>query len=217
MLTVEQLTEELFYDPESGALVRKRTARPVYLEAHKGGPRIEVAGVRMGAYKVVLALWLGRYPEKHEYRHTSEDPMDLRAVAFKRRRGDGRKDCALCGENVVLENFHRNRQRKDNRGSYCADCLRQLSQKWGRVTRFAKYGLTEQKYAEMAAAQDHKCRICERPTAKERYGKLAIDHCHDTGEVRGLLCMNCNTALGMFRDSPRVLLRAAQYLLGKLP
>jgi hypothetical protein len=217
MLTVEQLAEELSYDPESGVLLRKRTARPVYLELRKNGPRIEVAGTRMAAYKAVLALWLGRYPEKHEYRHLSDDPLDLRAIAFRRRRGDGRKDCALCGNDVVLENFHRNPQRKDRRGSYCIDCVRQLSQKWNRTATVAKYGLTDQGYEDMAAAQGYKCRICERPATKERYGKLAVDHCHDTGVVRGLLCMYCNTALGKFRDSPRVLLRAAQYLLGRLP
>jgi hypothetical protein len=135
MLTVEQLTAELSYDPDSGLLIRRRTARPVYLEAHKSGPRIEVAGTRMAAYKVVLALWLGKYPEKYEYRHISEDPMDLRAVSFRRQRGDGRKVCVLCGEDVVLEYFHRNPQRKDNRGSYCVYCVRQANQKRNRTPR----------------------------------------------------------------------------------
>ena len=216
MLTVEQLAAELSYDPESGALIRKRTARPVYLEASAGGPRIEVAGQRMAAYKVVLALWLGRYPEKHEYRHIVEDPMDLRAVTFRRRRGDGRKDCALCGKDVALDHFHRTPQRKDNRGSYCIDCIRQLARSYHRRVTVAKYGMTEQDFEDLSAAQGYKCRLCDRPASKERYGKLSIDHCHDTGVVRGLLCLRCNTALGKFSDNPRTLLRAAQYLLGKL-
>lgn len=216
MLTIDQLNAELFYDPESGVLTRKRTAQPVYVEPHPSSPRVVVSGVRMPAYKVVLTLWLGRYPEKHEYRRVSEDPMDLRAVVFRRRRGDGRKDCALCGKDVALDHFHRNPQRKDRRGSYCVDCIRQLANKVNRTATVAKYGMSEQDYEDMAAAQGYKCRICERPASKERYEKLAIDHCHKTGQVRGLLCMYCNTSLGKFRDSPRVLLRAAQYLLGKL-
>lgn len=216
MLTVDQLQAELSYNPETGVLLRRRSQQPVYLERTKSGPRIEVGGTRMYAYKAVLALWLGRYPEPHEYRHIADDAHDLRAVTFKRRRGDGRKDCALCGKDVILDHFHRNPQRKDKRGSYCVDCVRQLSQKWSRTATVGQYGMTEQEYEDMAAAQGYKCRICERPAANERYGKLSIDHCHSTGVVRGLLCMYCNTALGKFRDNPRVLLRAAQYLLGKL-
>ena len=188
----------------------------MHLERTKSGPRIEVGGTRMYAYKAVLALWLGRYPEQHEYRHIADDAHDLRAVVFKRRRGDGRKDCALCGEDVVLEHFHRNPQRKDKRGSYCIDCARQLSQKHNRTATVAKYGMSEQEFENISAAQGYKCRICARSASKERYEKLSIDHCHSTGVVRGLLCLRCNTALGKFQDDPRVLLRAAQYLLGKL-
>lgn len=217
MLTVAQLQTELSYDPDTGVLLRKRTQQPVYLERTKSaGPRIEVGGYRMYAYKVVLGLWLGRYPEPHEYRHVADDANDLRAVTFKRRRGDGRKDCALCGKDVILDHFHRNPQRKDKRGSYCVDCARQLSRKQGRAATVAKYGLSEQQYEALSVAQNHSCRICARPAGRERYGKLSIDHCHTTGAVRGLLCLRCNTGLGKFGDNPRQLLRAAQYLLGKL-
>lgn len=217
MISIEQLAVELSYNPDTGVLLRNRTQRPVYLESGKGGPRVEVAGVRLSAYKVVLALWLGRYPEKHEYRHTADDPTDLRAVAFKRRRGDGRKDCASCGKDVELDNYHYNAKRKDKRGSYCVDCIRQLSRQWNRTATVAKYGMSEHDYEAMSAAQGHKCRICEKPANRERYGKLSIDHCHISGAVRGLLCISCNTSLGKFYDDPRMLLRAAQYLLGKLP
>jgi hypothetical protein len=55
--------------------------------------------------------------------------------------------------------------------------------------------------------QDWKCPICERPLVKTH-----VDHCHDTGVVRGILCPGCNVALGIFQDSPEILIRAADYV-----
>jgi hypothetical protein len=216
MITAEQLKLELSYNPDSGVLTRRSTGIPVYLERTSSGPRIVVLGFRMYARKAALAFIIGRYPEKHEYRFIGTDPMGLQASLFKRRRGDGRKDCALCGRDVELSSYHRNPQRKDKRGSYCVDCAKQLSAKHNSGTRASKYGMTEHEILQMSEAQDNKCAICLRPAHKERYGKLSVDHCHDTGKVRGMLCMYCNTALGKFNDSPRTLLQAAKYLLGKL-
>ena len=59
------------------------------------------------------------------------------------------------------------------------------------------------------------CDICNEhhTTIKDRTGKsLAVDHCHTTGEVRGLLCFGCNTALGRFKDDPTLLKNAIKYL-----
>jgi len=71
----------------------------------------------------------------------------------------------------------------------------------------SKYGITPERYNEMYIAQNGQCIIC---TIK--YDKLAIDHCHDTKIIRGLLCLNCNTALGQFKDNISNLQRAIQYL-----
>lgn len=67
----------------------------------------------------------------------------------------------------------------------------------------------------MWTAQEGLCAICHQPeTVKygDRVKDLAVDHDHETGEVRGLLCNNCNRALGMFGDSAERLLAAARYL-----
>lgn len=69
-----------------------------------------------------------------------------------------------------------------------------------------KYGLTPEKHSELLTAQDYKCAVChkEEPTH--------VDHCHASGEVRGLLCNSCNVAIGHLRDDPTILTNAIAYL-----
>lgn len=78
-----------------------------------------------------------------------------------------------------------------------------------RKATLKKYNLTEAEYAEMLERQKGVCAICFR---HQRYQHLAVDHCHKTGVVRGLLCVMCNRGLGRFFDSPVRLRRAAEYL-----
>lgn len=70
------------------------------------------------------------------------------------------------------------------------------------------YGLTEKEWAELLCKQGGKCPICEKSAPDH------VDHDHKTGKIRGLLCGQCNVALGMLKDSPRAALRAAKYLKG---
>lgn len=74
-----------------------------------------------------------------------------------------------------------------------------------------KYGITHNEYLGLLAAQDNSCAVCEVP-AEELERRLAVDHCHITGAVRGLLCTRCNMGLGYFRDRSEVLRKAAEYL-----
>ena len=83
-----------------------------------------------------------------------------------------------------------------------------------------EYGLSLDDYNEMLEAQNGVCLICDQPeTMKKWWGdeapRLHVDHDHFTGKIRGLLCSNCNTGLGKFRDSPRLLRRAEDYLRGE--
>lgn len=73
-----------------------------------------------------------------------------------------------------------------------------------------KYGLSMEEVDHLYKVQGNKCAIC-KDTFGDAY-KTQIDHCHDTGKVRGLLCINCNWLLGKSRDNPTLLREAANYL-----
>ena len=78
-----------------------------------------------------------------------------------------------------------------------------------------KFGIGLPEYIQMAVDRDNKCDICGRPERQVRAGKvkaLAVDHDHKTGAVRGLLCCDCNQALGKFEDSKDLLTSAIAYL-----
>jgi hypothetical protein len=71
-----------------------------------------------------------------------------------------------------------------------------------------KFNLSRERYAEMLVEQDGRCAICGGKQKRD----LAIDHCHRTGMVRGLLCGKCNTAIGSLNDNPELMRKAAAYV-----
>ncbi len=71
--------------------------------------------------------------------------------------------------------------------------------------------MTLDEYNRMLTAQGGVCAICGVKTARKGW-RLAVDHCHATGRVRGLLCHRCNSAIGMMRESAELMRRAADYL-----
>ena len=76
------------------------------------------------------------------------------------------------------------------------------------------YGITLEDYNRMFEEQGGKCAICsaEDTGGKHKDAAFHVDHCHDTGKVRGLLCNQCNLALGKFKDSKKLLQKALDYL-----
>lgn len=129
----------------------------------------------------------------------------------------GSQKCYLCDIVKPLAEFHRDRNRKIGHSVYCKVCACEKSREWRAadterakdLNRHRAFGLRRGEYAAMSAAQNGFCACCGRtPGAKG----LAIDHCHRTGRVRGLLCGNCNLGLGNFQDNPELLRKAISYL-----
>lgn len=75
------------------------------------------------------------------------------------------------------------------------------------------YGITRAEYEAMLEAQGGGCAICGAEMRDSTRMRLCVDHCHDTGRVRGLLCGHCNRGLGSFSDSLEMLDKARAYLL----
>ena len=98
----------------------------------------------------------------------------------------------------------------------CSEACRQDSYTNSYLKR--TYGIDLKTYQAMLAAQDHRCALCGDEgfvmnTDRHRM-KLVVDHCHSTGKVRGLLCHNCNRALGLFKDNIETMRRGISYLEG---
>lgn len=81
--------------------------------------------------------------------------------------------------------------------------------RWHLQTR---YGITIEEFDRMFALQSGVCAICHKPEKDNYKRRLSVDHDHNTGKVRGLLCHACNTAIGKFGDNPDRLESAARYL-----
>lgn len=78
-----------------------------------------------------------------------------------------------------------------------------------------KYGIDAAQYDLMLAKQNGVCAICKNVERSSMFGnrvKLAVDHCHKTGKVRGLLCSGCNTGIGHFNEDPERIRRAIDYV-----
>jgi NMD protein affecting ribosome stability and mRNA decay len=126
------------------------------------------------------------------------------------------KPCPRCGEAKPLTEFYSN-----GAGTYCKPCTKADVARWVRKNpeQFRqtqrrsilkrKYGLTEQDVENMLAAQDSACLIC---AASLHDAGFTVDHDHITGRVRGLLCSRCNRLIGLLRDDPAVVRRAASCL-----
>lgn len=136
------------------------------------------------------------------------------------------KVCTKCKVEKPISDFHRWAQMPDGYHNNCKQCkaaYRKIVDQQPHVLAktkeyhfIRKYGITLAQYDEMFQAQNGLCAICFNPeTHIGRSGKvvsLAVDHSHETGEVRGLLCHRCNVSLGNMNDDIQVLHNAISYL-----
>lgn len=75
-----------------------------------------------------------------------------------------------------------------------------------------RYGISLKQRDELIINQDYKCAICLKNLLKEESKRVHVDHCHDTGKIRGILCHYCNAGIGHFEDDLNLLQRAVIYL-----
>lgn len=138
------------------------------------------------------------------------------------------KLCTMCKKEKSISSFRsRGGNMKHLLKSRCNTCLygehkrwvdenldkvREYREKdsWTIVKRCLRRGITPEQLIDMYESQEECCAICH---IKIEISESAIDHNHKTGEFRGVLCKTCNRALGMFKDSPKIISSALQYLL----
>jgi hypothetical protein len=83
---------------------------------------------------------------------------------------------------------------------------------WRKAKLKSRWNLSLEEFQALLDAQDGVCAICKQPENPAYKRRLAIDHDHITGNIRGLLCHMCNTGLGKFGDNPELLIAASNYL-----
>jgi hypothetical protein len=116
------------------------------------------------------------------------------------------KKCGgFCGQELPVDQFHKDKTKKDERQSVCITCC-------ARRKRATKHGISMEQV--LVWEQRTRCAICGKP--QEHYagkGKSAcLDHCHTTGKIRGVLCHSCNIILGAAKDNPHILSACIDYL-----
>ncbi len=124
--------------------------------------------------------------------------------------------CPTCEQTLPLDvdHFHRDKNRPRGFVYQCKGCkakyeaARPSHYTYKSIARAKDYGMTPEQYKALEASQDGRCAICHSGSAET----LHIDHDHETGVVRGLLCNSCNVGLGHFKDSHELLAAALEYL-----
>lgn len=125
---------------------------------------------------------------------------------------DGRRPCHMCHRRKLPHEFHKNKARPDGLSPHCKTCWAEYVDGKSLVYRF---GMTTDDFKLLLSNQGGGCAVCGQKIGMRKNGRhmrLCVDHCHDTGKVRGILCNSCNNGIGRFRDNPVLLRKAADYL-----
>lgn len=128
------------------------------------------------------------------------------------------KVCKQCGKEGSLDLFQKDITKKDKVRPECKECTAAnrkkryspvVNRKNNMQKNFGK-GILET-YKHLFDLQGGVCAICQSPE-NGRYAHLSVDHNHDTGKIRGLLCNNCNRGIGLLKDDPKILEQAKEYI-----
>ena len=127
------------------------------------------------------------------------------------------KKCKECKEVKPKAEYWKMAKAADGLQYRCKPCALASRKKYAtpsyRKKAYLKntYGISKEEYEMMFARQDSRCALCHIDASDTPRG-LFVDHCHESGQVRDLLCLNCNTALGHFKDNPQLMEKGAQYV-----
>jgi hypothetical protein len=136
-------------------------------------------------------------------------------VPKKREQKDGKWFCSSCKQWKLPDEFFKSSKTLNGLECQCKVCRRKRGNKettWKYGLK-RHYGLSVVEYESLLVKQNGLCAICGKPQSDPRKnGRLCVDHDHDTNEIRGLLCSNCNTALGLMKDDIHRLAKAIEYL-----
>ena len=121
----------------------------------------------------------------------------------------GFKQCTTCKHVKLLAAFPKDRSGKQGRCHHCTECQRDY---WLQFT----YGVTNQDYESLLARQKNRCALCQTTNLQKQRGtRLAVDHDHKTGQIRGLLCRACNQlVIGIIEKRNISIDRLRKYLSG---
>jgi hypothetical protein len=207
-LTLERLEEMLDYDPLTGSLTwrqrpfAKSRKRPGDIAGSIKGNGYRYIGIDSRAYMASqLAFFhhFKRWP-RGDVGPKNGDPSDLRPSNLVEKR-------TTAARHDLNTKEGRLRYRRD----YWAE-----NPDYRRDLHFKRYyGMDVAEYKRLLDVQGGVCAICkgtEKTKRGDKLGFLAVDHCHKTGDIRGLLCSSCNTGIGRFADDPELVDRAAAYL-----
>ncbi len=148
---------------------------------------------------------------------------------------EGTRHCQICKETKPLGDFYKHDGVVDGYGKRCKECSKKHVTAWRKknpekhrasakrwsdknpelkkdVNLKVRIGLPIGTYATMLAAQNGLCAICRTSEPGGKNGRFHVDHCHETKEVRGLLCTNCNTGIGHMKHRVTFLQAAIEYL-----
>lgn len=195
-MPVSRIRDLIVYDPAEGSFSWKGKTRHNMPAVGKkaGGMRnkyyyIRIDNIDYPAARIAWVILYGSMPDGK--------------VMFKD--GDSKN---LRANNLILKN----RVIKDSDQSYYQALT--ANERKHRSLKYS-FGIGLREYEEMLVSQNGKCDICKKRETAKRVGKdiaLSVDHCHETGDVRGLLCNACNKGLGHFNDDPIALTNAISYL-----
>lgn len=140
------------------------------------------------------------------------------------------KKCTVCKENKDFSEYFKSQKSKDGYGYRCKPCDKEARadyrennrERFREVARRKqlkhKYGMSMDEYDALLKRQKGRCGICgtENPCGRKKVRKhltnFAVDHCHSTGKIRGLLCSSCNRGLGLLGDNWAIIANLRRYL-----